>query len=56
MNRAELVSRLVSAADGVERRALLAGHAALADVSLAYALRLRFDQTEVEIPELSLKA
>lgn len=39
MNRAELVSRLVSAADDGERRALLAGHAALADVSLAYALK-----------------
>ncbi|HEX8721024.1 MAG TPA: CHAT domain-containing protein [Pyrinomonadaceae bacterium] len=39
MNRAELVSRLVSAADDEERRALLAEHAALADVSLAHALK-----------------
>src|SRR5215207_989646 len=39
MNRAELVSRLVSAGDEGERRALLAGHTALADVSLAYALK-----------------
>jgi CHAT domain-containing protein/tetratricopeptide (TPR) repeat protein len=39
MNRAELVSRLVSAAGDGERRALLGAHAALADVSLAYALK-----------------
>ncbi|MDT7687505.1 MAG: hypothetical protein QOE46_264 [Acidobacteriota bacterium] len=39
MNRAELVSRLVSAEGEAERAALLAEHSALADVSLAYALK-----------------
>src|SRR5215204_5460887 len=39
MNRAELVSRLVTAGGDGERGALLAGHPALADVSLAHALK-----------------
>jgi tetratricopeptide (TPR) repeat protein len=39
MNRAELVSRLVSAVGEGERRALLASHTALADASLAHALK-----------------
>ncbi|MDT5156235.1 MAG: hypothetical protein QOH51_592 [Acidobacteriota bacterium] len=39
MNRAELVSRLVSAEDGTQRASLLREHTALADVSLAHALK-----------------
>src|SRR5215216_7190302 len=39
MNRAELVSRLVSAEGDGERRALLAAHTALAGASLAHALK-----------------
>jgi hypothetical protein len=39
MNRAELVSRLVSAVDDGERRALVAAHTALAGASLAHALK-----------------
>ena len=39
MDRAELVSRLVSAGGDDGRRALLAAHPALADVSLAHALK-----------------
>jgi CHAT domain-containing protein len=38
-NRVELVTRLVSAEGGAARRALLAEHPLLADVSLAYALK-----------------
>ncbi|HEX8290844.1 MAG TPA: CHAT domain-containing tetratricopeptide repeat protein [Pyrinomonadaceae bacterium] len=39
MNRAELVSRLVSASDDGERRALVAAHTPLADAALAHALK-----------------
>ena len=39
MNQAELVSRLVSAEDEAERRALVAAHTALAGASLAHALK-----------------
>jgi CHAT domain-containing protein len=39
MNRAELVTRLVSAVDDGERRALVAAHTALAGASLAHALK-----------------
>ncbi|MDT7687686.1 MAG: hypothetical protein QOE46_445 [Acidobacteriota bacterium] len=39
MNRAELVSRLISADADAERATLIAGHTALADVPLAHALK-----------------
>src|SRR5215217_6181485 len=39
MTRAELVSRMVAAEGDAERRALVAAHTALADASLAHALK-----------------